>query len=140
MAAVKVLFDVDTRSSSMRELARMLLAASPRASDPHAPVPLINENLHRDLTELVGADGLASLLQRALALASAEVPALYGAEMSKDGHLQGVEPLLTQAATARDQAAMAVTTQLLELLVTFIGETLTRRLVREACPGTSPEK
>lgn len=124
----------------MRELARRLLAASPHATDPHATATLVNENLRQVLTQLVGAEGFSSLLRRALVLASAEMPALRSAKVSADGHLEGVDQLLTQSATTREQAAISVTAHMLELLVTFIGESLTRRLAREACPETSPEE
>ena len=127
-------------SPSTRELARILLAAHLPATDPHGPpgVALVNENLRKSLIEFAGAEGFGSLLRRALALSSAQVPALQNARVRADGHVEGIESPLAQVGTAWESAAMAVTVQMLELLVTFIGERLTRRLVREACPDTSP--
>jgi hypothetical protein len=114
----------------MRDLVRRLLAASPTASDPqtHEAVRVF-ETLRTHLTRLVGADGFASLLRRALAVASAEIPALAGVKLSLDGHLEGME------AISPDSTA-ALAAHLLGLLETFIGEGLTLRLVREAWPDT----
>ena len=131
---------MDTPSASMRELAAQLLAASARAPDPQASdTVLVNENFRAALTRLTGTAGVASLLRRALALAGAEMPALQGVKVNATGQLDGVEHLLSEAAKARELAAMAVTAQMLELLVTFIGEGITHRLVREACTATAGE-
>lgn len=120
----------------MRELARKLWLAGAHASAPNRP-SLVNENLRHVLTQLTGAEGYASLLRRSVVLVGAEVPALRGAQLGANGDLEGVEQLLAHATLGREQAAIAITAQMLELLVTFIGEHLTRRLIREACPETS---
>ncbi len=128
---------MDQPSPSMRDLARRLLAASRTASA--APVPeavLLNEQLRLALTRFAGADGFAALLRRALALASAEVPALRAARVGADGRLEGWEPLAK--GSEGDEEATAVTAHLLGLLVTFIGEPLTLKLVREVWPEGSP--
>ena len=119
----------------MRDIARRLLAASQTVSDPHVPeAVLVSDRLRASLTRFAGADGFTSLLRRALALARAEVPSLQSVKVGADGHLEGFEQLA--ADTGMDVAA-AVTTQLLGLLVTFIGEALTLALVREAWPDIS---
>src|ERR1700730_11578813 len=122
---------MDKPSPSMRDLARRLLAASRTASDPpvHEAV-LVNEKLRITLTQFAGADGFASLLRRALALASAEAPALRSAKVSADGRLEGFEQLASHAGSVADEEAVAITAHLLGLLVTFIGEPLTVKLVR----------
>ena len=123
----------------MRDLARRLLAASQTASDPHVPeAVLVNEKLRMSLTQFAGNDGFASLLRRALALASAEVPALARTRVSADGRLEGVEQLAPRAGSAGGEEAVAITAHLLGLLVIFIGEPLTLRLVRAAWPESSP--
>jgi hypothetical protein len=130
---------MDTPSPAMRDLARRLLAASRSASDsPAQEVVLVNEKLRIALTTFAGADGFATLVRRALALASAEVPALRGATVSADGRLEGLEQLATHPGSVAAAAAVAITAQLLGLLVTFIGEPLTLRLVREAWPNLPP--
>jgi hypothetical protein len=131
---------MDKPSPSMRDLARRLLAASPPASDPHVHEAVrVNEKLRISLTQFAGADGFASLLRRALALASAEVPALRSARVSADGRLEGLEQLASPAGSVGGEEAVAITAHLLGLLVTFIGEPLTLKLVREAWPATSPD-
>jgi hypothetical protein len=130
---------MDHPSPLMRDLARRLLAASQSASDTELQeAVLVNEKLRISLTQFAGADGFASLLRRALALASAEVPALKRATVSADGHLEGLEQLATSPGSVASAAAGAITAHVLGLLVTFIGESLTLRLVRETWPNISP--
>ncbi len=89
------------------------------------------EKLRISLTRFAGADGFTSLLRRALALARAEVPALHGVQVKADGSLEGLEELAADAGSGGVEAAVAITTHLLGLLVTFVGEPITLRLVRE---------
>jgi hypothetical protein len=121
-------------SLSMPDLARRLLASSPTASDPHVHAAVqVCGLLQISLTRFAGADGFASLLRRALALASVEVPSLQGVKVGRDGRLEGFEQLAANPGTGAtgDDAAVTIITHLLELLVTFIGEPLTLSLVRE---------
>jgi len=125
----------------MLDLAQALVAASQLASRSDAQAAeLVNDNLRLCLIRFAGADGFASLMRRALTLAGAEMPALRGAKVDTAGRFEGLEQILTQQSTVLQEAAFAITAQLLELLVTFIGEPLTRRLVRQACPATSPDE
>lgn len=130
-------------SLQLREVARRLLAVeavkSPSLSRGHAAVDVC-EKLRVSLTRLAGPDAFKSLLRRALTLARAEVPVLRGIEVAADGSLTGLEDLAS-CPPSRDgdqdevaEAGAAIIAQLLELLVTFIGRSLTLRLVREACP------
>lgn len=118
----------------MRELVRRLV------SSPVQDATLLDANLRNVLTQLVGADGFAALLRRALALAATELPALQGATVGTDGQLHGNEHIVSQPGTARDEAAVAIAENLVELLVTLIGEPLTQRLVRQACPESLPDE
>ena len=131
---------MDTPSSSMRDLARRLLAASQTVSDPqvHEAV-LVSDKLRISLTRFAGVDGFTSLQRRALVLARAEMPALQSIQIGADGRLEGFEKLATGTGVAAAAAAAAavITAHLLGLLVTFIGEPLTLTLVREAWPDTS---
>ena len=131
---------MDTPSPSTRDLARRLLAASKTALNPHVPeAVLVIEKLRTSLTKFAGFEGFASLLRRALQLASADVPSLKSVKVASDGRLEGFEQLVADTGTgaAGDAAAVAITAHLLWLLVTFIGEPLTLTLVREAWPDTS---
>jgi hypothetical protein len=130
---------MDTPTSSMRNLARRLLAASQTASGQHAHAAvLVSEKLRVSLTRFAGADGFASLQRRALVLASADVPSLQSVKVGADGHLEGFEQLAADTGTgdAGSEAAFALIAHLLALLVTFIGEPLTLSLVRQAWPDT----
>jgi len=131
---------MDTPSSLMRELSRRLLAASQGASDSHVhEAEVVSERLRIPLTRFAGAEGFASLLRRALVLASAEVPSLQSIKVGAEGRLEGFEQLAADTGTAAggSEAAVAITAHLLGLLGTFIGEPLTLRLVREAWPDNS---
>jgi hypothetical protein len=127
-------------SSSTRDLAQRLLAASKTASNSHVPeAALVIEKLRTSLTRFAGFEGFTSLLRRALRLASADVPSLKGVRVAADGRLEGIEQLVADKGTdtADDAAAVAITAHLLWLLVTFIGEPLTLTLVREAWSDSS---
>ena len=66
--------------------------------------------------------------RRALALARTNVPSLQTVTVAADGRLEGFEEL----GGAMDGPASALTAHLLELLVIFIGESATLRLVSDA--------
>ena len=127
----------------MRELARRLLAAGQPVSGSMAhEVVVVSELLRIPLTKFAGTAGFVSLLRRALSLASAEVPALHSVRVGADGRLEGLEQLVSATGT-RDTAvaaAIALASHLLELLVTFLGVTLTRTFVRDAWPGKPPDE
>ena len=122
----------------MRDLARRLLAASQTASGPrvHEAV-LVSERLRISLARFAGADGFASLLRRALVLASGDVPSLRSVKIGADGRLEGLEQLDTGTSALESEAAVAITAHLLGLLVAFIGESFTLRLLRDSWPDTS---
>jgi hypothetical protein len=131
---------MDTPSASTRDLARRLLAANQTASDAHVDeAVLVSEKLRISLTKFAGVDGFASLLRRALVLASADVPALQSVKIGADGRLEGFEKLAadTGDGAVGGEAAVAITARLLGLLVTFIGEPLTMRLLHESWPDAS---
>ena len=124
-------------SSSMRDLARRLLALSQAAPGAHVHEAVaVSEKLRVTLTRFAGSEGFASLLRRALVLASAEAPALQGVKIGAEGRLEGFEKIVADTGAAGGEAAVAVTAHLLGLLETFIGRSFTLRLVREAWPDT----
>ena len=91
--------------------------------------------LRRPLITLAGVAGFRSLLSRALTLARAEAPGLSVVQVAADGSLKGLDELEPQIdqEQARDEGAVLIA-QLLGLLVTFIGEGLTLRLVQDVWP------
>lgn len=130
---------MDRPSPSLRKLARRLLAleatSESAGSDARAHEAVrVCDKLRVSLTRFAGADGFASLLRRAFALARAEVPSLDRVKIRPDCSIEGLEELTHNDGT---EAAVAITAHLLGLLVTFIGQPLTLRLVREAWPDAS---
>ncbi len=125
----------------MRNLAQRLLAveaANQSATDAHVHEAVrVCEKLRISLIRLAGSDGFASLLRRTLALARAEVPALERVTVNPDCSMEGLEELAADATDGGADAPVAITAHLLGLLVTFIGEPLTLRLVRDAWPDAS---
>ncbi len=91
--------------------------------------------LRRPLITLAGVAGFRSLLSRALTLARAEAPSLSAVQVAADGSLRGLDELEPQIdkEKARDDGAILIA-QLLGLLLTFIGEGLTLRLVQDVWP------
>ena len=93
--------------------------------------------LRRPLITLAGVAGFRSLLARALTLARAEAPSLSVVQVAADGSLKGLDELEPQIdidkEQARDEGAILIA-QLIGLLLTFIGEGLTLRLVQDVWP------
>jgi hypothetical protein len=130
---------------AQRDLARRLLAREMGARRDPAALPEATGRACRKLCErlakLVTAAGCRALVGRALHLASAESPFLEGVragsppETCLEGlgeRVQGVEP------AAAEHGLAAILASLIGLLVTFIGEDLTLRLVRDVWPDVPP--
>ncbi len=132
---------MDTPSPSLRSLARRLLAqeaARRESTEPGVNAAVaVCEKLRLALTRFAGADASTMLLRRALALARVEVPALSGLAIQRDSSLEGLDALAAGEPSGGLEATAALTAHLLGLLVTFIGEPLTLRMVREAWPDAS---
>jgi hypothetical protein len=124
-------------TSTVRDVARLLSAYEARrskSSKATAAFPAC-EKLRPHLTTLVGNAGYHALLLRGLTLAGAEVNWLRAVQVKADGSLPGLEELhakLDPAEFAEGRAVLLA--QLLGLLVAFIGQNLTLRLVREIWP------
>ncbi len=128
----------------LRNFARRVLtleAAAGKPNDAESPaIFLVCEKLRRPLSRLTGVAGFRSLLSRALALAGDEVRWLRAIHVKSDGSLEGldeVEARLSKIEMAKGEVTLIA--QLIGLLVTFIGEPLTLRLVQEAWPEVSSD-
>lgn len=133
---------MDSPSASIRDLASRLLAleAASQSGDDRPVAVRVLEKLRASLTRFAGADGFAALLRRALALARAEVPGLAGIKVVPGGCLSEPQEVFANAVASGiggPEGAAAVTAYLLALLVAFIGEPLTERLVRDAWPDVA---
>lgn len=95
-------------------------------ADVHA-VSRVCDKLRRPIATLAGIAGFRSLLARALTLAKQESPDLDGWEVKSDGSLQGLNG---EAA----QSGAVLIANLIGLMITFIGESLTLRLLHDVWP------
>ncbi len=93
------------------------------------------------MVDLVGVRGYAALVARALRLSQAEVPALapVTVDPGAEGRLQGVRAFVesTRAnggSRVAEAGLIALLAQIIGLLITFVGEDLALRLVREVWP------
>jgi hypothetical protein len=136
-------------SPNVRALAVRLIAVEEARADPRfAPAGAavrVCEKLRQPLSRFAGVAGFRSLLSRALAMAKAEVPSLGAMQVQADGSFAGLDgERQDQNVVLAGEGGIAVVAHLLDLLVTFIGESLTLRLVRDAWPDkpvdeTDPE-
>ena len=127
-----------------RNLARRLLvdeaAADKTSQSTESAVFRVYEKLHRSLCQLAGVAGFRSLASRALTLAKAEAPGLGAMQVNSDGFLHGTREFEPQIDKYHDEEAeLILIAQLLGLLITFIGETLTLRLVQDTWPSAGLE-
>jgi hypothetical protein len=130
---------MDVPSSPVRAWTAQLLAAEAAADPPTsqshmAAAVRVADKLRVSLTRFVGQDGFTALQRRAVALARADVPSLRTVKVTAEGRLEGIEEVDNSG-----EAASAITSRLLGLFVTFIGEQLTLSLLREAFPDAVRE-
>lgn len=126
-------------SPQMRFLARQLheFERSVGASagvDKANPFPTL-ERFRLNLALLMGPVGCRALIARAIKLASAEVPWLATLATGEDGELKNLpETVTTLGATAISDGEVALLSQLIGLLVAFIGPALALRLIKQLWP------
>ena len=129
-------------SSATRDLALRLLAdesaADKTSISTESAVFRVYERLRRSLCALVGVAGLRSLASRALALAKAEASNLSAVQVAADGSLEGLREIESHIDRHRaEEGGVILIAQLLGLLLTFIGEALTLRLVQDLWPDAA---
>jgi len=126
----------------MRDFAERLIAYETRGDKSPKPKTsvafLVGEKLRPQFATLMGNVGFNALLSRALVLAKAEVPWLRAMHVKADGSLEVLDALDAQVDPEKMfEGRVVLLAQLLGLLVAFIGEDLTLRLVREVWPKLS---
>ncbi|MDQ3118839.1 MAG: hypothetical protein M3Q89_04620 [Verrucomicrobiota bacterium] len=126
----------------MRELSQRLIAYEARENkSPPTGISAIFrvcDKLRSHLGLLLGNSGFRALLSRALVLSHREVPWLSAVQTKPDGLLDGLDEAAAQVGVDEmDQGSVVLVTQLLGLLMNFIGEDLTLRMVRELWPKLS---
>jgi len=129
----------------LRNFAERLIAYEAKenkfsGAKPAAAFP-VAEKLRPHLSTLMGTFGFRSLLSRSLALASTEVSWLGIVEIKANGSLPELDELAAKVTPAdMREGWIVLLTQLLGLLVAFIGANLTRQLVQEAWPNLPRRK
>ena len=128
-----------TLNSKLRSVAEKLIDCESSSIVPageslhleNAPIAFrVTDRLRRPLSKLAGMDGYRILLRRALNVAKLQDPSLAALRVDHVGSLEGVNGF---ASPSKD-ASVILISQLLGLLVTFIGEPLTLILIVEAWP------
>jgi hypothetical protein len=111
-------------------------ATGNRPSEIKSPAAFdVFEKLRPHLAMLMGSGGYRALLSRAVTLGIAHLPWLRGVQVKSDGALAGLDELRTQLAPEEmAEGQVVLLGQLFGLLVTFIGESLTVRVVHEVWP------
>jgi hypothetical protein len=129
---------MSTASPAIRDCSRRLVTFEAERDESSAVradgAVRVCEILRLRLSKLVGVAGFHSILSRALAMAKTEVPSLDEVRVGTEGSLEGFDKIGRKVDA---EAGVAIVSHLLGLLVTFIGEPLTIRLVRDAWPTAS---
>jgi hypothetical protein len=122
----------------MRNFAERLIAyetGNGDASKATEPAAFrIGEKLRTHLAVIIGKAGFGALVARAVALAVAEAPWLQAVQVKADGFLEGGDELKAVPPEEVVQGSVVLVAQLLGLLVAFIGEDLTLRIVHGVWP------
>ena len=126
-------------SPKMRHFAKRLTVYERRADTPSEtiipPAFQVCEKLRANLGTFMGIAGFRELMLCALPRAQAEIPWLGAVHVQATGALDGVEELKTKRNPDElFEGGVVLVAQLLGLLVAFIGEQLTLRLVQEIWP------
>jgi hypothetical protein len=128
----------------MRDLSRCLLAYEASAGKTVGsmePAALrVYEKLRQSLIGFADVAGFQSLASRALALARLNSPSLNAVQVTGDGSAVGLAESGPQIGMEKDQDGEYQTSEggviliahLLELLLIFLGESLTLRLLQDA--------
>lgn len=134
----------DDISTNVKQFAHRLIefetgtATAASVGDHKSPAFCVCEKLRQPLSRLAGVAGFRSLLSRALALASGELRWLKAIHIAADGSLKGWDDTQAQLSPHEiREGEVLLVTQLLGLLVTFIGEGLTMRLLLDAWPDVA---
>lgn len=123
----------------LRDLAERLVAHEAMARKAFGTRDAVSfpafEKLRPRLATLMGNSGSSALLARAIVRAAREEPSLRGLPISEMGFLPGAKdaaPPVDVETTV--EAGVVVLTQLLEMLVAFIGANLTLGMLRDTWP------
>lgn len=135
-----------TRVALVRRLLTLEAVGSQDQEALVAAAERVLDRLRAHLSQRIGQEGFRTLLARALTLTTPRFPRLKAVRVEADGSLSG----LRRAADASPQEAQddvtpqeavegttALAAHLIELLITFIGEDLTLRVLSTVSPTLS---
>jgi hypothetical protein len=114
-----------------REIARQLLAYESDERGTSVTVPAavqVCDKLRQPLSTLMGRAAFQSLIGRALTLAKREAGNLEDVKIKDNGSLEGLSG-------GADGAGLVIVASLVALLLTFIGQPLTLRLLHDVWPA-----
>ena len=121
-----------------RHLAQRLLAYEAVAGGNSEPAECaafrVCAKLRRPLITLAGVAGFRSLLSRALTLARAEAPDLSEVEVTADGSLKSLDEHAQTDKVLAGAGGVILIAHFIGLLLTFIGDGLTLRLLQDVWP------
>lgn len=127
------------RMAAVTELARRLLTDE-AGGDQNLP-PLIAaaerafEKLRVHLSKRIGQEGFRTLLARSLVLAKAQCPALSAVQVGADARLEGLRADKPGETNSENlERAVTLLSHFLLLLITFIGDDLTLRIIHALWP------
>jgi hypothetical protein len=124
-----------SQSEGIGDFTQRLLAYEDVVGDPsgvnNSSAFRASEKLRRSLCILAGIHGYRTLLVRALTLAKRKAGSLSTVQVKPDGSLEGLGDLSNDQAA---EAGLTLIAQLLELLETFVGGSLTRTLAHDVWP------
>lgn len=131
---------MNSASPEIYALARRLLAIEANRGDTSngqsEGAGIVIHELRLQLIRFAGVEGFRSLLSRALMLARTETRLLDFVHIRDDGSLENFGMMKPPPDTeTAEQPGTVLLAHLLQLLVTFIGETLTLTLVSDKWPG-----
>ena len=126
-------------SQKMRFLATSLVAHESKAGRysqiGSKPMLAVIAKLRTPVEDLMGSSGFRALSSRAMALAGRDIPWWSGIRVGDDGQLDGLIEAERRVGPQKiADGGIIVLACMLGLLVAFIGESLTLRLVREVWP------
>ncbi len=135
---------MDRATPQTRELSQCLIAFEKEGDAPagaRAPVAFrVLEKLRPHLATYMGSVGFQALLSRSLTLAGADVPWLRTVRVKPDGSPEGLDKLEARVDPQEIvEGSVVLVAQLLALLIAFIGEDLTLRMVREVWLKLPPD-
>ena len=139
---IETSFPVTRATQQMRNLAKRIIDDETPKNKALAVKTLeafpVTDRIRPHLVPLMGVGGFRALLSRALVLASVEVAWLREVRVNGAGVLERAEPLhASRGPAALLEGRIALLAQLLGLLVSFIGASLTARLMGEIWPRLS---